>query len=201
MHTELPSKYPKRNFKTAFEWHVYHVYNDPDFKKDCSMLKKNIKALHTVNLIPIADKYYINTFHVREFINGLPEDSIIATSLDLSPLHSLEIFDEDGWQFINISLHPSVTQKSLLKLWPKIEAAKKQLGAKSRLKPPENHNLIYAIFKARTSHTFKEIYSMYIEGTLPSYTGSRGYRSEDSLERYYNKYKPRIRNKPFNPDI
>ena len=187
------SIFPKRDFKTAFEWHLYHVFNDPDFIKAGKQLRE--RPHDSEAQIELAEKYHVNKFHVIAFLEEFKDkDWIVVNSLDLSPLYSIEVIDFESDQFINISLYPHVTQKSFLELWDEIAKAKKQLDVKTRYRPPENHALVYAVFKARKRFKFSEIFKLYSEGKLPGYKGSTiQYTSEDSLERYYNKYKPRVR--------
>lgn len=63
----------------------------------------------------------------------------------------------------------------------------------TRRRPPDDTRLVYAIHRARIKGlTFRNIFELYQEGGLPGYANmpTNNYSSEDSLERYYNKYKP-----------
>ena len=62
-----------------------------------------------------------------------------------------------------------------------------------RLRAADDTQLIYAIHKARwRGLTFKQVFELYQAGMLDCYSDkvTNQFSSEDSLERYYNKYKP-----------
>lgn len=60
-----------------------------------------------------------------------------------------------------------------------------------RTKPPQNYELVYAIFKARNANrNFKEIYQLYMDGNLPGYKGSKSLSTLEKFREYYNKFRP-----------
>jgi hypothetical protein len=64
--------------------------------------------------------------------------------------------------------------------------------SKVRKRSCEHPELVYAVFKARQKKmTFREIFDRYSNKELLLFSGnSNVFKSEDSLERYYRKYKP-----------
>jgi hypothetical protein len=103
-------------------------------------------------------------------------------------------FDKEENQLV-IRLDPGFTKTDFMRLWNEIERDAPQLVAAKdkRRRGPENHALIYAVFKARQrGMTFKAIFSVYEAGELAHYeNGNRTqFKSEDDLERYFLQYKP-----------
>lgn len=199
--------YPKRNYKTAHDWHVYYVFHDEQFVKDCILLEIDfIKTLEKLNkstensldaltydekskakLQELSDKYAINTFYATTFIRGL-KGAKVSKTMDM-PAGTVYLAADDGP--IIIELQPFATQKDFLKLWKQVEAVKKNPGGRLRMKPPRNTQLIYAVFKARKAYTFPEIFELYKTGKLPYYDGpNTSYKYHFGLERFYDRYRP-----------
>lgn len=180
------------NFRTARDWHLHHVYNDSDFNDDIDALKALLKAGAADQEIQslkeqVASSFAITVGDIDLFMLGgiIPlahQERTATMSVDLNT-----------GEFV-LRFQPNTTRAELLETWNEFEKFRNSTSspAASKRKPPESPSLIYAIFRARQrNNTFREIYALYTSGQLPGYTGSREqFNSEDSLERYYNKFKP-----------
>lgn len=186
--------YPTPDFSNAFEWHVYYVYNDPEFKESCEELARlKYPDPKFVKLRDkISEKFCINPFFVNRYLNGGSADPELWSWDRKAPSFAWIKGHGDGcYYFIELTMHAHVKREDFIDMWKSVAKEKKKLGYSLRKKPPENPSLIYAIFKSRESNSFKEIYHLYSSGSLPNYTGSTGqYIDQESLERYYNKYRP-----------
>lgn len=96
-----------------------------------------------------------------------------------------------------VAIPGSITRAEYLQAWSEVEdmlirEEVRQARNTSRRRSPENTQLIYAIFKARKrGKKFSEIFELYQTKQLDQYKkSSTQFSSSDSLERYYNKYKP-----------
>lgn len=97
---------------------------------------------------------------------------------------------------ITVKVPIDATKQDYINQWRQIEVLKAVFYRKRkaiRHKPPENYQLVYAIFRAKShGHSPKEIFDLYKAGKLPLYKGSNSqYTVTDDLERYFRKYKPR----------
>lgn len=200
--------YKIRDFKADFDWHVYHVFNDEEFKKDLSDNLRPISdqpsdKIYTSkygqiekNVIDeISIKYRLPSFYIREFLSGL-DDSIITNGLDMEPVEvSFEPVYGEEPDMVVIRLFPWATQSDVTDKWKEVESLKKAAGYSLRKRGVENHTLIYAIFKSKSRDmAFSKIFKLYSERMLPGYDGYPVYDSEEVLESYYNKHKPKPRN-------
>lgn len=101
-------------------------------------------------------------------------------------------FGNDG---LILELNRFTRQKDLMRAWGQHKQLYKYYygtSKPSKLKPPENYRLVYAIFRQRKKgKSFKRIFQLLESGQLPLYDKkSRQFGSEDSLARYYRKYAP-----------
>ena len=77
--------------------------------------------------------------------------------------------------------------------WYVEELQQKLPNHRKRNRLKERPELIYAIYKQRLQKKkWREIYSLYEQGTLPGYDGSREITGEENLADMYRKYKPDV---------
>lgn len=189
----MASKQSKPNLKTARDWHVHYVYNDPEFVKVTRMLQMLAKrSTSTPEQIELH----------RQSIAGYFQISLADLNLFMLPLYlenekkntSLQ-FDPASSRF-SITFPPYVSRAELLDEWSHFEHFRETLFSlaipHNKRKPPENPGLIYAITRCRRKHmTFPHIFELYRTAQLPNYKGSSTQFTDAlSLERYYDKYKP-----------
>jgi hypothetical protein len=178
----ISGEYKKRDFKSAKDWHVYHVYNDPEFINDFNKLdieKDDTKDIRKKYAITGYDLFF---FDIR---NILYLEKNVESKGGLT-------FDPRIKKYV-LTFDATITKSEFLECWKEFADFRDDFIGKpnSKRKPPVNDTLIYAIFKARKKLTFAEIFELYSVGRLPLYKGSSDqFKSEDSLERYYDKYKP-----------
>ena len=180
---------PRRNFNSGvFAWHRYWVYKDPDFIEAVKNLPKRVLSdLLFEDYQRIAQEFEIRQsdvdfVHERPFATYTPED-VVASGLGYT-------FKIDKKYFF-AKMNHDITKRQFLHLWAQLQFYKTSMGIKkTKNKPPENTQLLYAIFKARKRYTFNETYIMYKNKSLPYYLGkgTSQFNSEESLERYYRKY-------------
>lgn len=190
-------KYPEADYKSARDWHIFHVYNDPEFiidmKEFASYFEADAKPVDEKILmqkyVSLAEKYMITRPDIYYFqLNAYERYSFIN-----SPSGAIVYYSEPAKQII-IRADPNITRMQFYKLWRRVVAERNDNKIKAtKRKPPDDSRLIYAIFKQRQKNvTFTEIYSMYQAGKLPLYEDgpTNQYDSKDKLERYYNSHKP-----------
>jgi hypothetical protein len=176
-------EYKKRDFSSARDWHIFHVYNDPDFISDFDKLD-----IHNDDTSKITKKYSITGYDLLFF----EIRSTLYLEKNVQRKGSLTFNPKTGKHILEFDY--SISKSEFMEFWTEFVTLRDTLVGfklKSKRKSPENHELIYAIFKARKTYSFPEIYKMYTDGKLPSYTGSiADYLDEDKLQAYYDKYKP-----------
>jgi hypothetical protein len=99
--------------------------------------------------------------------------------------------NSNGTVFVTVSKDAKL--KDLTSSWDEIVDARKSVGAFPEIdRGTYNPGLVYAMFRARSKGlTFKKIYDLYQSKNLPLYNGSnKSYDNEDSLQAFYDKYKP-----------
>jgi hypothetical protein len=197
------SKSSKPTFKTAQEWHIYHVFSDPDFKKEINSLSERIASKEQYQ--KIAAQYLIPTSEVYSY-HSLAISRIVKDSPTPQDRPYSFTYDDEKHKYL-IELEDSINKVSFEEIWSHIESMRlvvtttvnmdritrvtRSSKTTKKEKPPQETDLIYAIFKARKQNTFTWIFDKYREGSLPLYKGSTTqFKSSDSLERYYDKYKP-----------
>ena len=175
---------PLGSLKSARYWHVYYVYKDKDFVKACKAIDKTNepyvrhKIAKDFSITPW-DVFYYETSKIIYLGHNIKRNGEMT-------------FDPKQKKYI-LKFDFEITKSEFMEYWEMFARIRKTFVGelKVKRKPPENPELIYAIFKARKKHTFRRIFEMLSNGKLPSYSGSPNqFKSEDALERYYNKYKP-----------
>jgi len=180
--SSISGKYKEQDFKSAIDWHIYHVYNDPDFINDFNKLD-----IDEDDTREIRKKYAITGFDLLFF----DVRNIIYLEKNVESKSGLT-FNHNIKKYV-LTFDMTITKSEFLEFWNEFAAFRDTMIGKpsTKRKPPENHELIYAVFKARKKLTFPEIFELYSAKQLPLYSGScNQYKNEESLERYYNKYKP-----------
>ncbi len=199
--------------------HVYQVFKDLDFQKDVKALRKSLEQLYykDISLITsynddhllmddkrliknLADKYCIDLMDLGIYADGLFDNGMLFGNHE-SMYGGLSYEYVDSTHYFCYKIGPKTTLEQIVKDWPLIREMRqlvyelyvgKPIKIKTKSKSPQNPELIYAIFKARSKNIkFSEIFKTYQNGKL--YEGqqnSNQFNSEDSLERYYRKYKP-----------
>lgn len=92
-----------------------------------------------------------------------------------------------------VLLNSDFKKYQLQELWDYIQRTREinNFTKRSKIKPPDDPELLYAIFKARVrGHTFPQIFNMYRDGTLPSYENkpTNNFSDEFDIKKYYSKY-------------
>ena len=185
------------SLKTAKAMHLHWVYNDPDFITSVEELNPPPKPTYG------ADKKWKKPYEALESQYCLGPGDVIR--FKLQGYRGILIgsgLTGYGWVWYNkkndsieLAVNKKITKKEFISLWGRIKTIQtNELRIKpNKRKPPENSQLIYAVFKARKRQiTFKKIFKMYQEGTLDYYSSksSSQFKSEDLLERYYDRYRP-----------
>lgn len=207
--------------------HVYQVFNDTDFETDVAQLRSKFEGLYYKNIAlttsdadihlldedkelikQLADKYCITVTDLGLYADGAFDDGCEFGHGDVEYGGFHFELTADGYRMYYL-IGPKTTLEQIQKSWNFIKGMRAEFLENSKentkSKSPQNPELIYAIFKARTRDglKFSQIFNLYENGKLPGYTGknTRQYKSEDSLERYYRKYKPELqRNNIISPN-
>ena len=176
--------YAKSDFKTARDWHIYHVYNDPEFIEDFKLLNKFEPAKASAVL---AKKYNITSYDV--FFFDIRQTLYLAKNVEKKYIITPDFANKKFVFDVDLNISKAEYQE----MWNEFSSVRNYLGGepKTKRKPPENHELVYALFKSRMNHTWPEIYEIAVKGKLPGYKGViPKYMDEDKLAEFYNKYKP-----------
>lgn len=173
--------------EAAFKCHMRLVFKDPEFKIPYDKLRESNDP----------DKYEKQEELLQKF--GIDWKSEPPVTEPPSPafLHyrrytgGVVRYDDDNKRFI-ATMTSTITREQLLDLWRLLQSLKKKNEiVPTKQKPPEDPELLYAIFKMRmTKRSFREIFSKYQAGNLPGYKNrtTNQFSSDDSLERHYRKH-------------
>lgn len=202
----VPEMAKSRKYNSREDWHAYWVYQDTEFIKIMKKLSR-IKDAHEAKTIRevLAKEYAISTERIISW--GLSYHMSESVPNNISDSTTEILFDfEEGGEVFNLSLKKSVTKAEYLKMWDYFVVWRNHVIKKpqrARKKPPENTQLLYAIFRARSNGlTFTQIYGLYSDDRLPLYEGVLGihntnqkrqrlpFGDSESLARYYRKYRP-----------
>lgn len=193
---ENPYKHIRQ--KSNDDWFMYWLCEDKEFRKDVSLL----------NTPGVTGKEYKSKLHALRSKYGITEGEFVAVAVGLHAQGTFDFpftyidGDEDS---VTVKISKEVKRNEYISAWPEIkEMLTSYVGygdgtsinikqSKTRVRAADDTQLIYAVFKARKSGlTFRQIYRLYQDGKLPCYVEkpTNQFSSEDSLERYFNKYKP-----------
>jgi hypothetical protein len=207
-------RYPKANYVSPHEWHIYYVYNDPEFLSEY------------VGLVPYIDSKYGGKPTIK--VKTKPkvfDETIFENKLDqLAEAFGISTDDIKFYRLryqrggklnrdsnprvsynreervVEVTVKPDIPQKDFEVLWYTIQDLKADLLniAPTKRKTPEDPKLLYAIFKARHRQPktkFKDIYALYSTGELAYYQGETDTKNwlsdEFSLKSYYYRYYPK----------
>lgn len=178
------SKYINSKLKSSKDWHVYWVYQDPEFQKDTNNIKSAIKKRQITKKYAISDSD-LNFYNIQKLLPG--------GAIRINNKSNLTYNAKKG--LFSLEFEPSITKAEFLDNWKSFTSTWQLIyntNNKTRRRAPENTQLIYSIFKARQKqNTFREIFTLYSTGKLECFDGpSSQFKDEESLERYYRKYSP-----------
>lgn len=200
----------KRKIEDAYLLHKKLVFDDPEFKTKIDSIKSSFTkstkkrrqtgVLHQTIGLPsnpfsaeqlkeiteLVANFGVSSQDIIHYINGLTG----ASSVPVDRV-AVEYSQKLG---LYIRIAPGATKSEIESAVENIDDMMEMVYGHSKPmhKPPQNYKLVYAVFRARMKNKkFSEIYAMYEKGGLPLYNGARSLKSEDSLERYYRKYKPK----------
>jgi hypothetical protein len=121
--------YPKKKFKTAKDWHLFHVYNDPEFKKDIAEFEIKYKKIinsrskdYKEGFVPdwlqltidpkwdkIKNDYYMDSGDILYYLKGQDKQGYFNAKIEEN-MGSVYLNEREGT--INIRLLPFVSAKS-----------------------------------------------------------------------------------------
>lgn len=159
--------------------HHLLVMNDPEFLKDmeAGLSHEELKKLYGFG----------------------PEDTLMS-------IESYKLFKKGfvpftgGWMKqdettgeFTILLKSDIKKHQMEELWHYMQRRRQinNFTEQSKVKAPEDSELLYAIFKARArGSTFPQIFDMYRTGELPSYENkpTNKFATEFDIKKYYSKY-------------
>ena len=189
--------------KTSADWYMYWVCEDEDFLNDMEAINDFWLSFTVENPMAKEDNRLGLMMSAVKEKYGISDDEF---EIVVACYHQLSNFDfpfryvgtEDDE--VIVAIPNTIKRDEYLAAWPEVKDMLQretppvpQDIATQRNRGADNPQLIYAIYKARKqSKTFSEIFSLYEKGELSMYSGKskHQYNSEDTLERYYNKYKP-----------
>jgi hypothetical protein len=174
--------------QTSQELHVLQVYNDPDFQSEMEKFSDD-SLTDTLFIEVLTKKYFISVEDIKLYSRGLiSTDRVKRQELPF-------MLRSDGNGHWNAWINKDITKEEYLEMWEDIKRFKlMRYGKEVRKRPPDNPQLIYAIFKQRQKSppvSFGKITKMYKEGKLPNYNGGiKKSTTIQNLTREYNRYKP-----------
>ena len=105
-------------------------------------------------------------------------------------------FASDLYGNYKVTFNYDITKEDFLQVWQLIQRHKYNAnrGVIPKKKLPEQGKLLYAIFKSRQKGlTYPAIFKLYSDRVLPYFEkGAASLGSEDKLEEYYRKYRPKL---------
>ena len=159
--------------------HYQLVLNDPDYWEDLRTAPDKDEALQRYGLtrdytMMSMDDYKLSKDGFVPFTGGWMRQ------------------DETTGKF-TVLLNAGVKKHQLDELWEYMQRRRKlnNIDRQSKLKSPDDPELLYAIFKARVrGKSFPQIFDMYRAGTLPSYEDkpTNNFATEFDIKKYYSRY-------------
>lgn len=196
--------------KTNDDWFLYWLCEDPEFNCDMAAYIEFFESRtdkNDIRKINITEEEAKVASHMRDDMikkYGISEDEFDfiqtgmhwQTALDF-PFEIIERHEDDS---VTVRIPSNIKRSDYIAAWDDLEdylhpstyppTPRPKLN---RRRAADDTQLIYATYKARREGlTFGQIYEKYQKGILDSYQGkvTNQFSSEDSLERYYDKYKP-----------
>jgi hypothetical protein len=176
--------------KSTRDWHLYHVFQDPEFISDVQTLTWLQKRRDT-RAIPFLQAM------TKEYAITQGEIGIykVSSRIPLNPYDKRAWLDlnDDGSISIKFNIE-NVTIADIQECADAVQCLQSNIWniRPTRRRAPNETNLIYSVFKERQRGlSFPAILDLYAQGKLPGYSGSRTqYLSDRSLEMLYRRHKP-----------
>ena len=196
--SDKKKQFSASKLKSSEQWHLYLVYSDPEFVATVENLAEPPDSPFAEGdwRLPYKDlsrEYKVSYLSVYLFKMHRLEALVLGAKL--LPAGLVRYNEREG--VIEIKARKDIVQQEFYELWKQVDSIKQnELGLKpTKRKPPENPQLIYAIFKAKKSGlTRKQIFNKYKSGELDYYRHkpSIQFDNEYSLDDYYLNYQPTI---------
>ena len=155
---------------------------DPDFLKDAGVSDKDIHRM-----FDIAKKWRTPPYMLKIYLDNNGREGLL-----LNPTLSGSRVERG---LIILEMSSSVTNSQFIKMWPAVEAWKKQLTGKvnSRNRGPDNFPLLYYVHKAvKRGDSFQKISEAINKDELNGYKPSNGVKkfiyTPKEIEQFYNMY-------------
>lgn len=179
--------------KAATESHIRLVRCDPDFISEFNSIPNDI-GVEALNK-SVSDLYGRYGLKIDDLDVSLNQLKCLLSPLTMFSAGSIK-HNSDKHEFEAV-FDENIRKKQFMELWNLIKKNKADKNIIiTKLKPPQEDVLLYAIFKAKMAYrTFKEIFEDYCNSTLLYYENKSNdqFKSEDELEKYYRKfYKPEL---------
>lgn len=203
--------------KTNDEWLLYWVCEDPEFKQlmvdyfdQFESKTKVVNGKVEINLTHEERNYAENIRQTALTKFGLSENEFDTIQTGGHTQGSFDFpfeylgYNKDG--SVNIKIPHDIKRSDYIAAWPEVLEMVRPEPVSSpfddeeptaikamRNRAADDTLLIYSIYRARKEgFKFSKIFNLYQHGRLSCYVGmpTNQFTSEDSLERYYNKYKP-----------
>ncbi len=189
---KVPKSLPKGLLKTATEWHQFFVINDKDFKVQIEELRATGKT-NDARITELSKQWSVGYMFVKDCLT----DYNFAMYESTDNRHNRWCFYDKECDVMVVEFDPTITRKQYIELWDQVKREITKSGAHKATKRKEPHypELLYAVFKAtKEGLTFKEIFLMYENQSLPHYelNESTIMKSEDELEKYYRRHMPTL---------
>lgn len=194
--------------KSNDDWYLYWVCEDLDFKKRMAEYRSAYTVSELPNSLTVeqAEKLMgetIKEYGITDFEFGVIQTGLHSQGAFDYPFRHVDSEDDS----LVLKIPRNITKEDYIAAWDELvyilrpveyedPFADERVVIKEKSKrrrPPDDTKLVYAVHRARIKGlTFREIFENYQNGTLACYENmpTNNYSSEDSLERYYNKYKP-----------
>lgn len=178
-------EYTKGAFKTLKDWHIYYVYNDPDFIEDAGkldLLKDDTSELRKKYGLNRYDLFFWEVRKLLYLSHNLERKGKLVPNTDNNTY--------------TLTFDIMTTKAEFLEFWEQFSRYRDNFIGKPKVKrkPPEHPDLIYAVFKAKQAgSTFPEIFRLCNDPDkkLPGFNGELpAHMDAKKLQEYYNKFKP-----------
>lgn len=195
----------KSSFKTLVQIHLFNVYKDPEFIRKVKNLPPIPAALERAAkglgwrkpYEDLAHEFHIK--YIQVYLYKGHGMNALLVGANLLPKGIARHNSEE--RLIELKLMENITQEDFYELWQEVDRIKREdiRLIPTRRRPPDDTDLIYAIFKARKKGlTFKQVFQHYQDGSLEYYLDKprNQFASEDALQAYFYKYRPNQSLKP-----
>jgi hypothetical protein len=176
------------NSKAATKCHFKLVLSDPEFIREYDILSKS--SPNNFDQTALLKKFGLDSTDFNLHENGF--------ALKMSPYTMFSAgflkHNPNDKEFV-ATFNESISRDQFEDLWKLIQKNKIKINIKkSKIKPPEDPELLYAVFKSRIRGlTFPQIFDLYKIGELAYYKDKprNNYETDFELRKYYSiHYKP-----------